>query len=86
MRKPSVSLRESASAQRLQKRRHDPETAAMIANCNLAIEEEEEQEPPKKASNKASNKASKNMEMNKSFFNALPKNVDVRSTSFSFLY
>ena len=76
MRKPSVIL-ESASAQRLQKRRHDPETAAMIANCNLIEEEQEEQEPLKKASKK--------MEMNRSFFNALPKNVDVRSTYFLFL-
>jgi hypothetical protein len=53
----------------------------MIANCNLAIEEEqEEQELPKKASKKASKK----MEMNRSFFSTLQKNVDVRSTSFSF--
>jgi len=53
----------------------------MIANCNIAIEEEqEEQEPPKKASKKLSKKT----EMNKSFFSALPRNVDVRSTSFSF--
>ena len=75
MRKPSAALRESASSQKMLKRRRDPETAAMIANCDLAIEEEQ-QEPPMKAAKK--------MEINKSFFTALPKNVDVCGTSFSF--
>jgi len=60
----------------MQKRRRDPETSVMIANCDLAIGEEQEHEPPKKTSKK--------MEMNKSFFSALPKNVDVRCTSPSF--
>ena len=35
MRKSSFNLRQSASAQR----QYDPETAAMIANCSIAIEE-----------------------------------------------
>ena len=76
MRKPSAALRESASSQKMLKRRRDPETTAMIANCDLTIEEEQEQEPPKKALKK--------MEMNKSFFSVLPKKVDVGGTSFSF--
>jgi len=77
-RKPSAALRDSVSSEKIQKRRRDPETAAMIANCGVSIEEQE-QEPPKKARKKASK-----VEMNKSFFSALPKSVDVRRTSFFF--
>jgi hypothetical protein len=47
----------------------------MLANCDVAVEEEEE--PPKKASKKASKK----VEINKAFFTALSKGVDVHSTS-----
>jgi hypothetical protein len=80
MRKPSAALRESASSEKTHKRRHDPETAAMLANCNFIFEEELEEEPPKKTSKKGSKK----VEMNKAFFTALPRAVDVRSTSFLF--
>ena len=72
-RKPSAALRESVSALKKQKRAHDPETAAMLANCSIPCEDQE-QEPPKKAPKKASKK----VEINKSFFSALPKVVTVR--------
>lgn len=82
-RKASAALRESASSEKTQKRRRDPETAAMLANCDFAVEEEDEG-PPKKTSKKGSKKPSKKVEMNKAFFNGLPRGVDVRSTSFLF--
>ena len=71
-RKPSAALLEAVSAQKKQKRRHDPETAALLANCNVPFEDQE-QEPPKKAPKKASQKATKKLEINKSFFTALPR-------------
>jgi hypothetical protein len=37
-RNPSAALRESTSSQQMLKRRREPETAAMITNCDLAIE------------------------------------------------
>jgi len=86
-RKPSAALRESASSEKTQKRRHDPETAAMLANCDFVVEEELE-EPPKKILKKilkkGSKKGSKKFETNKAFFTAIPRAVDVHSTSFLF--
>lgn len=76
-RKPSAVLREAVSAQKKQKRRHDPETAALLANYDVPIEDHE-QEPPKKAPQKAIKK----LEINRSFFAALPRGVTVvRGTS-----
>ena len=77
--KPCAALRESVSALKKQKRAHDPETAAMLANCDIPCEDQE-QEPPKNALKKASKK----VEMNKSFFTALSRGVTVRGTSFFF--
>ena len=77
-RKPSAALRESVSSEQTQKRWRDSETAAIIANCDVSIEEQE-QEPRKKAQKKASK-----VKMNKSFFSALSRSVDVDSTSFFF--
>ena len=75
MRKPSAVLRESVLAQRTQTRRQDPETAAMLSNCDLAIDENEG-EPPNTAAKKIGKKI-----LNEAFFSSLPKKVDVRSTS-----
>ena len=83
-RKPSAALLEAVSAQKKQKRRHDPETAALLANCNVPFEDQE-QEPPKKALKKASQKATKKLEINKSFFAALPRGVAVLHDTYRFL-
>lgn len=83
-RKPSAALLEAVSAQKKQKRRHDPETAALLANCNVPFEDQE-QEPPKKAPKKASQKATKKPEVNKSFFTALPRAVTVLRGTYRFL-
>ena len=76
-RKSSIILRESMSSTKIQKRRRDPETAAMLANCDFVVEKEK-QKPLKKKSKKVSKK----IEMNKAFFTALSRDVDIRSTSF----
>ena len=83
-RKPSAALLEAVSAQKKQKRRHDPETAALLANCNVPFEDQE-QEPPKKAPKKASQKATKKPEVNKSFFTALPRAITVLRSTYRFL-
>ena len=59
-------------SEKAQKRRRDPETAAMIANCDVPIEEE----PPKKVPKKA-----KKVEMNRPFFKGLTRDLDVGSAN-----
>ena len=68
--KPSATLSESALSEHRQKCPQDPETAAMLSNCDLEIDENEE-EPPKKAAKKAAKRV-----LNESFFSTLPKNWD----------
>ena len=73
MRKPSFALRESVTAQKKQKRQN-PETAAMLANYDITIEDQEQQ-PPKKVWKKGSQKAAPNTD----FFNRLAAEVVVNS-------
>ena len=75
MRKPSAILRESALTQRTQQRRHDPETVAMLANCDLVIDENDE-EPPNVAAKEVAKKG-----LDGSFYRALPRKVDVHGIS-----
>jgi len=65
----------SALAQCTQKRRQDPETMAMLSNCDLAIDENEGESP-----NMAAKKTGKRM-LNETFLNSLPKKVNIRHTS-----
>lgn len=83
-RKSSITLLETVSTQKKQKCRHDPETAALLANYNVSFEDQE-QEPPKKASKKASQKAIKKLEVNKSFFTELPRSVTILHDTYHFL-
>jgi len=75
MRKPSAILRELALTQSMQQRRHDPETVAMLSNCDFAIDGNDE-EPPNVAAKQVANKG-----LDGSFYHALPRKVDIRGIS-----
>jgi hypothetical protein len=71
-RKASTTLRQSVASQK-KRGRTDPEVAAVIRNCGMIDEEEEEPLKKKKVGK---------IDLNKDFFQQLPNKVHVRSTSF----